>query len=61
MTDYWPSIRTIVAIFYFAFWFFKDAKPFSLWWLVAIYVVDYIVAMIILSLTTSIAKRTLNR
>jgi|WetSurMetagenome_2_1015567.scaffolds.fasta_scaffold1677835_2 hypothetical protein len=56
-SDYYPSIRTIVAIFYFAYWFFKGAKPFSIWWLILIYVIDYIIAIIILNITTSMMRR----
>lgn len=47
MTDYYPSIRTIVAIFFFAYWFFKGTQPFSIWWLILIYCIDYIIGIII--------------
>lgn len=47
MTDFYPSIRTIVALFYFAFWFFKGVMPFSFWWLILIYAIDYIIATIV--------------
>jgi hypothetical protein len=57
MTDYYPSIRVIVAVFYFTFWFFKDHAPFSFWWLVVIYGIDYVIAMFILSLTKNILEK----
>lgn len=57
MSDYYPSIRLVVAIFYFVFWFAKGARPFSIWWLVLIYAIDYIIAMIVLSITSSIMNR----
>jgi hypothetical protein len=57
MSDYYPSIRTIVAIFYFTFWFVKDSRPFSIWWLILIYAIDYIIALIVLSFTKKIMER----
>jgi len=47
MTDYYPSIRLIVAIFYFSFWFFKGVRPFNIWFLILIYAIDYIIAIIV--------------
>ena len=57
MSDYYPSIRTIVAIFYFAFWYFKDVQPFSIWWLILIYAIDYVIAIMVLSITNKIMRR----
>lgn len=57
MSDYYPSIRTIAAIFYFAFWFFKEVEPFSFWWLVVIYGIDYILSIVLVSIMKSIGVR----
>jgi hypothetical protein len=57
MSDYYPSIRLIVAIFYFAFWFFKGIRPFNIWWLVLIYAIDYIIALITVSIMERAVKR----
>ena len=58
MSDYYPSIRTIVSIFYFAFWFFKGTQPFNIWLLILIYAIDYIIATIVaVSLEKAIRRR----
>ena len=57
MTDYYPNLRTIVAIFYFVFWYNKGIQPFNVWWLVLIFGIDYIVSMIILNITKRIIKQ----
>lgn len=55
--DYYPNIRTIVAVFFFAYWFFKEAKPFSIWWMVLIYAIDYIVSITVISAVDKMLKR----
>ena len=57
MSDYYPGIYTIAAIFYFAYWFFKDRQPFNFWWLVLIYIAGILLEIILLSLATKVARR----
>jgi hypothetical protein len=61
MTDYYPNIRTIIAIFYFAFWYFKEARPFSIWWLILIYAIDYIIEIFVAYAILKINKKAFSR
>lgn len=57
MTDYYPSIRTIVAIFYFIYWYFKEIRPFNIWWLILIFIFDYLVTIFVMGIMKKILEK----
>jgi hypothetical protein len=57
MTDFYPDIRTIVTVFYFAMWYFKNIKPFSIWILIVVYIADYVFGIAMINL----AKKALEK
>ena len=51
------NIRIIVALFYFTYWFFRNTRPFNIWWLILVIAIDYIISIIILDLTKKVMEK----
>jgi len=50
------TIANIIALFYFGYWIVHNSQPFSIWWLVIMYICLYILNMILISIIKCSSK-----